>query len=490
MIPISASLRAVAEARADEVALTFVPETGPDQAFTFGEIHDRSTKIARRLARRGLGVGDRLGIGIRNSPDHVLAAIAAWKVGAVPVPIRWDLPDRELQRVLGVIDAKIVVDTDDECFDPDLDESSDPLPDVISPSSSALLSSGSTGSPKLIVRLMPGVVDTENSANRLIDEYAPLPPQTLLVPAPLYHNNGFMAIGNLVAGDVLVLLERFDADRILEVIERHRITGMVATTVMLQRLARADEFETRDLSSLDWVMHGAAPLPEWLARTWIERVGPEHFFVCYGSSEGVGATFARGDEYLAHPGTVGRPAIGGLIRILDDDGNDLPNGEVGHIYMKGEYGVLAAYVGDVPPLPVTDDGFATVGDLGSVDDDGYLFLADRRVDLIITGGANVFPAEVEAAVSEHPEVTDVVVIGLSDPEWGRRVHAIVVRAEGSALTDDELRAYVGERLTRYKIPKTVEFVDSISRSEATKLNRAELVAEREATAESPDNQER
>ena len=483
MVPISTSLRAVSEARPDEIALVFVPEHGAESVFTWREIDERSTLVARTLAERGLGLGHRLAISIRNAPEHVLAAIAAWKVGAVPVPVRWDLPDWELDRVMEVLAPDQVITPDDPVLAPDLAGSIEPLPEVISPNASGLLSSGSTGSPKVILRLMPGVVDTEQSSNRLIEEYAPLGPQTVIVPAPLYHNNGFMALGNLVSGDRLVLLERFDPDRILEVIERHRITGMVATTVMLQRLARADGFATRDLSSLDWVMHGAAPLPDWLARTWIDRVGPEHFFVCYGSSEGVGATFARGDEYLAHPGTVGRPAMGAQIKILDDDGVELPTGEVGHIYMKPEIAIMAAYVGDVPPIPVTDDGYATVGDLGSLDADGYLHLADRRVDLIITGGANVFPAEVEAAISEHPDVADTVVIGLSDPEWGRRVHAIVVRSPGSDLDADELRDYVGERLARYKIPKTVEFVDEIPRSEATKLNRAALIAEREPPSE-------
>jgi bile acid-coenzyme A ligase len=302
----------------------------------------------------------------------------------------------------------------------------------------------------------------------------------VLVPAPLYHNNGFMHTANLLAGDRLLLLERFNAARLLDAIEHHGVTGFVATTIMLQRIAREPDAAERDLSSIEWVMHGAAPLPEWLARSWIGLVGPTHFFVCYGSSEGAGATFARGDEYLDHPGTVGKGAIGTELCILGDDGDELPTGEIGAIYMRQRSGLMSEYVGDVAPIPVTADGFATVGDLGCVDADGYLYLADRRVDLIVTGGANVFPAEVESALSEHPGVSDVVVIGLPDEEWGRRVHAVVLPADlAHPVSPDELEAWCRARLSPYKVPKSIELVDAIPRSEAGKLNRAVLVAERE-----------
>ena len=463
----------------DDTALLFVAESGETQLLGWRYIADRSIQIARGLGAQGFGHGDRVGIKIRNSPDHVLVALATYHLGAVPVPIRWDLPQWELARVLAVLDPKVVVEPGDPCITDTADASIEPLPDVMSPHASGVLSSGSTGSPKVILRLVPGLYMPGTSSNRLIEDYGPLGPQLVLVPAPLYHSNGFMSLGNLLGGDRLLLLERFNTALLLEAIETHGVTGMVATTVMLQRLADDPAFDARDLSSLDWVMHGAAPLPDWLARRWIKRIGEEHFYVCYGSSEGVGATFARGDEYLDHPGTVGKSAMGTEVKILADDGTEPAPGEIGNIYMKSEHGVLATYVGDVPPIPVAADGFATVGDLGWVDDDGFLYLADRRVDMIVSGGANVYPAEVEAALSEHPGVADVVVIGLSDPQWGRRVHAIVERFSDNPVSADELTAYVGERLARYKVPKTIEFVEEIPRSEATKVNRAALIADRE-----------
>ena len=465
-------------------ALVFLAADGSNEHFSWRHLEERSNALAWKLTGEGVGVGDRLGIKIRNSPDHILVALAAWKIGAVPIPIRWDLPEWELDRVLAVLDAKKVVEKGHQILELGPECRIDPYHSEISPHASGVMSSGSTGLPKVILRLVPGVYVPGSSSNRLVEAYGTLGPQMVLVPAPLYHSNGFMALGNLLEGDRLLLLERFDAGLLLGGVEDHGVTGMVATTVMLQRLARHEDFGKRDLSSLDWVMHGAAPLPDWLAKRWIERISPEKFFVCYGSSEGIGATFARGDEYLEHPLTVGRGAMGTDVRILGETGEALPTGEIGQIYMKSEHGILATYVGDVPPIPVTEDGYSTVGDLGWRDSDGYLYIADRRVDMIVTGGANVYPAEVEAALSEHPSVADVVVIGLSDPEWGRRVHAIV-QLEKDVLgpSADELIDYAGDRLARYKTPKSVELVTEIPRSEATKVNRSALVAAREVAPE-------
>jgi bile acid-coenzyme A ligase len=482
-IPYGSRIRQLGEERPDQTAIVFVSEDGAERRVPWSEIDARSTQIARGLAARGLGEGDRLGIKLHNCPEHIFTAFAGWKLGAVVVPVRWDLPGWEFERVRSVLDPKLVVEPDDsELLAGSLAASTDPLPEVTPPHSWGILSSGSTGTPKVILRRTPGVYNPEVSPNSLVEAYGPLSdPQLVLVPAPLYHNNGFMHASNLLAGDRLLLLERFHARRLLAAIERHRVTGFVATTIMLQRIAREPDAAEHDMSSIEWVMHGAAPLPEWLARAWIRLVGSTHFFVCYGSSEGAGATFARGDEYLDHPGTVGRGAMGTELRILGDDGAELPTSEVGAIYMRQPAGVMSEYVGDVAQIPVTADGFATVGDLGCVDADRYLYLADRRVDMIVTGGANVFPAEVESALSEHPGVSDVVVIGLADDEWGRRVHAVVLPADPAhPVSPDDLVAWCRARLSPYKVPKSIELVDAIARSEAGKLNRALLVAEREA----------
>ncbi len=194
----------------------------------------------------------------------------------------------------------------------------------------------------------------------------------------------------------------------------------------------------------------------------------------YGSSEQIGLVVCRGDEWLAHPGTVGRGMNDTEVRIVGPDGTALPPREVGGIFLRSPTGPQAMYVGDdVTPMDTTDDGFASVGDLGFLDEEGFLYMVDRRVDLIVTGGANVFPAEVETALSEHPGIDDVVVIGLRDPEWGRRVHA-VVHPPTARSTPAAVIAYAKERLAPYKVPKSVEFVEAIPRTEAMKFNRAAL----------------
>ena len=202
----------------------------------------------------------------------------------------------------------------------------------------------------------------------------------------------------------------------------------------------------------------------------------------YGASETIGIVVCRGDQWLAHPGTLGKGLNDTEIRVLGPDGEQLPPGEIGSIYLRTATGPLAAYLGnDVAPMESTADGFTSVGDMGWLDEDGFLFMADRRVDMIVTGGVNVFPAEVEAALSGHPGIADVVVVGLRDPSWGRRVHAIVQRGDPALATEDVV-AFAKERLAPYKVPKTVEFVASIPRTEAMKFNRAALVAERDEPA--------
>jgi bile acid-coenzyme A ligase len=214
---------------------------------------------------------------------------------------------------------------------------------------------------------------------------------------------------------------------------------------------------------------------------WAELLGSAaKIIMAYGGTEGLGLTVLDGEEWLAHQGSVGRGFNGAEVRILDDDGKDLPPGQIGHIFMKPPEGQgTSVYLGEVPQIPWTDDDFGSYGDMGHVDEDGYLYIADRRVDLIVTGGANVFPAEVEAAIVDHPKVTDVVVIGLKDDEWGRRVHAVIQPTDpADPPTFEEIKQYVKSRLLPYKVPKSIEVIDAIPRSEAMKVNRGRLLAER------------
>ena len=487
-IPFGTKIHQVAEVNPDGPGVIFAAEDGSERTVTFGELDERSTQVARVLSGRGLTVGDHLVVALPNSPEHLVATFAGWKVGAVVVPMRWNLPDWERDRVLAVIGPRLIVDAEHAglLFEEAMSASNGPLPEVTPPHGWGICSSGSTGTPKVILMRNPGRYVEGASTAAAVESYGPLPqPQRVLIPAPLYHSNGFTVTRNLMSGVEVVLLERFDAQRVLDLIERHHVTGFVGATPMLQRLAQVPDIDRRDLSSLDWVQQGAALLPVWLGRRWCELVGPERFFLTYGASERHGYVCCRGDEWLEHPGTVGRGYMGTDIRIMGDEGQVLPPGEIGGIYMRRPSGPEATYMGgNVEPMLTTDDGFVTVGDMGWLDEDDYLYVADRRVDMIVTGAANVFPAEVEAALSEHPAIADVVVVGLRDPEWGRRVHAIVQPADpADPPRPADIIAFAKTRLAAYKVPKTVELVEVIPRNDVMKFNRAALTEERDEPRE-------
>ena len=419
-------LRELSERQPGAVAYVHLAMDGTESSVTWSELDRRSSQVAAALALRGVGYGDRVALGIRNSPEFVFAVLATWKLGAVPIPVRWDVPDWELDRLKEVIEPRVYVSPDDlSWIDATADDPVAELPEVVSPNSSGICSSGSTGTPKVILSQGPPVFNPVLSVPIAEAFLRVTRPQRILVLAPMYHINAFATLSSMLTGDQLFVLEKFDAARIVDVIERHHLTTFTATPTMLQRIADLPGVDQRDLSSIEWIMQGAAPMPPSLVHRWADLIGAEKIIMAYGSTEGLGLTVLTGVEWMDHEGSVGRGFSGAEVRILDDDGHDVAPGEIGHIFVRSPNYVGATYLGEAPQLHMTDDGFGTVGDMGSLDADGYLYLVDRRVDLIITGGANVFPAEVEAALIDHPKIADVVVVGLKDPEWGRRVHAII-----------------------------------------------------------------
>ena len=476
-VSFAARVRQLAGEDPDVPVYTHIGSDGGEPTFGWPELDRRSSQLAAALAARGLGLGDRLGLAIRNSPQLVFGVLAAWKLGAVPVPVRWDLPGWELARLREVIASPVQLGAEDVAWiDATATYDVPELPDVVSPQVNGICSSGSTGTPKVIVSERPAVYDPA-LGTPFLAAWAPVPrPQTILVLGPMYHANGFSALFNLLAGDRLVVMERFDAARVVDVIERHRISTFTATPTMLQRIADLPGIDERDLSSIEWILQGAAPMPPSLVHRWAGLIGAERILMVYGMTEALGFTALRGDDWMSHQGSVGRGVRDTEIRILGADGRDVPTGEIGEIYLRSPTGAGYSYLGDAAPPGATDDGFQTVGDVGYLDADGYLHLVDRRVDMIVTGGANVFPAEVETALIDHPGIADIVVVGLRDPEWGRRVHAIIEPADPAGPpTPEEVVAYAKSRLAAYKVPKTIEVVDAIPRSEATKVNRRALV---------------
>ena len=480
-VPFGTKLQQLAEHRRDDTALTVIARDGTAQSMSFAELDARANQWGRALSAGGTEVGSLVALAIPNSEQLVLAALGCWKIGAVPVPMRWDLPDWERSRVLEVIDPAVTVDeqTRGGLSTSAAGQSADPLPEVVSPNANGICSSGSTGLPKVILTLAQGVWTPESSFPFLAAWAPTAQPQTILVPGPMYHTNGFSPLSYLLGGDRLVVLEKFDAAIVVDAIERYRITNFTATPTMLARIAALPDIHRRDFSSVAWILQGAAVMPHALLHTWFELLSPERVVMAYGMTEGLGITALRGDEWLAHPGSVGYGFRDTEVRILDPNGQPVPTGELGEVYLRSPMSAGYRYLGGAPLLPSTPDGFRTAGDLGHVDADGYLYIADRRSDMIISGGANVFPAEVECALAEHGDIADVVVIGLSDPEWGRRVHAVVQLADSAPpLTEREVIAYAKTRLAAYKVPKTVEFVDEIPRTAATKVNRSAMIEAR------------
>ncbi len=462
----------LAAAHPDRVALCC-----GDQTLTFAELEVDATRVARELAARGVEAGNRVAIALENSVTFIVVATAAWKLGATAVPVSHRLPPAEQTAFLELADPAVTITANsvDDLLSGAATRSGEPLPDIVAAPWKAIGSGGSTGRQKLIID--PGAGPLRRGAAEM---FGMRPGGVELVAGPLYHNGPFAwGVIQLMAGGTLALLERFDAETYLRTIEQERVTWSFVVPTMLHRIVQLpdDVLRRYDLDSLEVVLHSAAPCPAWLKRKAIDLFGADRVWEYYGAAE-VPGSLIRGDEWLDHEPSVGRPLPGLEIVIRDDDARPLPPGEVGEIWVRPPGGgPTFRYEGAEARV---DGGLVSVGDLGWLDADGYLFIADRRTDLIITGGVNVYPAEVESALLEHAAVADVAVVGLAHPEWGQSVHAIVQPEAGAPPpAAEELARFCRDRLAAYKLPKSYEMIDSLPRDPSGKIRRSALRAERE-----------
>jgi len=480
LVPYGAVLTALTSAAPERVALVCDGPAGSTQ-LTRAELEAWANRLARAYAELGLGYGDFATIALPNGPEFFAACLAIWKLGAVPNPVSHRLPPPERNAIIARATPVLVIGVDHGsyaeccCVPANLvvdDYSPDPLPAQTAPHERAMASGGSTGLPKLIVAANPALYDAQRASALFKGRHA------VLVPGPLYHGAPFSAaFGGLFAGCKVVVMERFDALRCLELIERHRVDRMTVVPTMMQRIWRLPtrQRERADVSSLEFVLTGSAPCPAWLMRAWIEWLGPQVMHEAFGPSERSGGTFISGTEWLAHPGSVGRPSAGTRLKILDDNGRELPPGEMGEIYVlpPGGPGSTYRYVGASARL--TEDGWESFGDMGYFDADGYLYLGDRRSDMVLCGGRNIYPAEVEAAIDALPGVRSSAVIGLPDDDLGQRLHAIVdVGTDRGQLDEAQIRQHLIERLVHYKIPTSIEIVTTLLRDDAGKMRRSAL----------------
>jgi len=497
-----------ARAMPDKPAI-ICPSSGETR--TYRQLNDRSNRLARLLRARGLRRGDHVALFIENHPAYFEAIWACLRSGLYVTPINRYLPANEAAYIVDNCDAAALVASSAleaseelgrlsprcsvklsvggplpgfEDYDSALaGQSPEPIADE-SVGSFMLYSSGTTGKPKGIKRPLPETSAANGVPGLFITtEMWGMGPDTVyLSPAPLYHSapagytNAILQVGG-----TLVVMEKFDAEEALRLIERYKVTHSMWVPTMFVRMLKLDA-ETReryDLSSQRCAIHAAAPCPGDVKRRMIEWWGPviEEF---YSSTELAGFARISSEEWLAHPGSVGR-STGTPFHICDDEGRELPFGQPGTIYGEAPGGVAFAYHKDdertIGASHPEHPAWRTVGDVGYLDEDGFLYLTDRKSFMIISGGVNIYPQQIEDALALHPKVADVAVIGVPNEELGEEVKAIVEPASGveaSAALAEEIRDFVRERLGRQLTPRTVDFTDALPRLPTGKLYKKAL----------------
>jgi long-chain acyl-CoA synthetase len=468
-----------------------------DDRITYADLDAAANRWANYFANQGVGHGDRVGVMLGNRPEVFACWYGAARVGAMIVPISYRFTGAEVAYLLEDSGAVAFVYEDTDLLaavspgsgglrvavtadDPAVEQSS---PDTLewdfigSPTVFMNYTSGTTGRPKGITRARP-VPSRELPAQPFAEYWGFTREDVHLLCGPAYHTApGNYAVMHLNEGAPVVIMDRFSAEECLSLIERERVTTSHMVPANFIRILEAD-WATYDRSSVRKILHAAAPCPVAVKRRIMEVFPPGTIWEYFGMSEGFGTTISP-EEWLAKPGSVGRPFPGLSVRIIGDDGNELGPGEVGVIYVSSFATHRFSYHNaEEKTVDAWKDDYFTVGDLGYVDEDGYLFIADRRVDLILSGGVNIYPAEIEQALAEHVDVVDSAVFGLPDDRMGQLVFALVEPRPSSGLTEEALLEHLAGRLARYKLPQRIEFVDELPREPSGKVLKRRLRDER------------
>ncbi|MEU6742257.1 AMP-binding protein [Streptosporangium sandarakinum] len=454
---------------------------------SYGELLARVNQVSHGLRARGLTRGDVVAGVLPNGLDQVVMLMATGQIGLYYVPVNWHLTDAEIAYILADCDARVVVAGPGHPVAGALPGAAalaagQPVTDPADRTAGSVMwyTSGTTGFPKGVQRRLSGAEPEAAvpAVTWFLGEVCDLRPGdgTHLVTSPMYHSAPCAhTTFALHLGHTLVIAPGFDPARVLELVDRHRVTNSMMVPTMFHRMLRLPEEVRRsyDLSSLRQVMHTGAACPVAVKKAVMDWWGPV-LYEYYGSTEAAIAFAVKPHEWLERPGTVGRPVPGFEARILGPDGEELPPGEPGMIYVKSGLGRFAYRKDPAKTAAGMRGEWYAPGDIGFLDKDGYLFLCDRRTDLIVSGGVNIYPAEVEAALLEHPAVADVAVIGVPDEEWGHRVAALVQPAPGARPSPEELLDHLGPRLARFKHPRIFEFRDELPRTPTGKLSRSRL----------------
>jgi len=476
----------------------------------YADLFSRALRASGGLRELGVGAGDRVALLMRNSIEFLEASIATVPLAANAVPINWHWRGEEIAHVLSDSGASVLIVHADlwpeiaehvppgvaiVAVPPDGDGSRAQLPpDALwwptwlaesepfvgaadSPPTSIIYTSGTTGRPKGVVR--EPASDSQREAGRALlgEVFALGPGERTVIPAPMYHTApNVYALAAALAQMDMTIMPRFEAEHFLAIVAEHRVSVVQMVPTMFVRLLALPESERAryDTSSLRCVVHAAAPCPAHIKRAMIEWLGPivaEY----YGGTETGPVVYCTSEEWLAHPGTVGRPLAGARVRILDERGEELPAGASGDVYAWHDVWPDFTYHGDDEKRRAAErDGLISVGDVGYLDDDGYLYLNDRRNDMVISGGVNIYPAEVEACLLGIEAVRDCAVFGIPDDEFGEALAAHIELAPGASLTAAEVQAHARTSLAGYKVPRVVEFSPSLPREDSGKIFKRRL----------------
>ncbi|NBM19781.1 AMP-binding protein [Streptomyces sp. GC420] len=495
-----------AQAAADPTRTVLVAPDGEE--WTAGRLHAAANRLVHGLRAAGLGTGDAFAVVLPNGVEFFTAYLAAAQAGLYMVPVNHHLVGPEIAWIVSDSGAKVLIAHEryaqaataaaDEAGLPASHRHAvgeipgfRPYADLLqggpqTPPADRTLgwvmnyTSGTTGRPRGIRRPLTGRTPEESHLGGFLGIFGirPYDANVHLVCSPLYHTAVLQfAAASLHLGHPLVLMDRWSAEEMLRLVERHRCTHTHMVPTQFHRLlALPEEVRTRyDVSSMRHAIHGAAPCPDHVKRAMIGWWGHcvEEY---YAASEGGGA-FATAEDWLKRPGTVGKAWPISELAVFDDEGNRLPAGELGTVYMKMRTGGFSYHKDEDKTRRNRIGDWFTVGDLGLLDEDGYLFLRDRKIDMIISGGVNIYPAEIEAALLTHPAVADAAAFGIPHPDWGEEVKAVVEPAEGhlpdEALAADIL-AHCGRRLAGYKRPRSVDFVGALPRDPNGKLYKRRL----------------
>ncbi|MGE2713165.1 long-chain-fatty-acid--CoA ligase FadD2 [Mycolicibacterium litorale] len=470
---------------------------------TYAELDEAAHAVANALLAKGIKGGDGVAILARNHRWFLVAVYGAARTGARIILLNSEFSGPQVKEVSEREGAKLIIHDDEYCkavsqakpeygflralgTNPDNSEPSEssaetlaeivasgnksPAPKVTKHSSVIILTSGTTGTPKGANRKPPLSLAPIGG----VLSHVPFKSgEVTLLPAPMFHALGYLhATIGMMLGSTLVLRRRFKPATVLADVEKYQASAMVVVPVMLSRiLDHIEKMDTKpDLSSLRIVFVSGSQLGAELATRAMKDIGPV-IYNLYGSTEIAFATIARPEDLQKNPATVGPVVKGVRVKLFDDNGKEVPHGEVGRIFVGTTF-PFEGYTGGGHKQII--DGLMSSGDVGYFDDDGLLYVSGRDDEMIVSGGENVFPAEVEDLISGHPEVVEATALGVEDKEWGHRLRAFVVKAEGASVDEEGIKSYVKEHLARYKVPREVVFLDELPRNPTGKILKREL----------------